>query len=215
MSVRSVVVERDLCVQSLHLAVGREDERVYLGEIAVALHVTVVELHEDLGCLIASRLVQPGFGDDLGRLVEIHSVHGIDVHPHDCVGVCLCDLFYVHSAFGGHHAQMELGGPVEGEARVVLLCYVGRMLDPEAENLVALDVHAEDRLGVLSDLFRARGYLDPACLPPAADFDLGLQHDRVTGGLGLRERLVYVVGDPARRRRYTEPGEVSLSLVLV
>ena len=78
-----------------------------------------------------------------------------------------------------------------------------------------LDVHAEDRLGVLADLVGVGGDLDPACLAAAAHLHLGLQYDRVARGLGLLEGLFHVVGDPARRGRYPEPGEISLSLVLV
>ena len=42
-----VVVEGDLGVERVHLAVGREDQRVDLGEVAVAFDVAAVERHQE------------------------------------------------------------------------------------------------------------------------------------------------------------------------
>ena len=44
-----VVVEGHLGVEGVDLALGREDERVDLGQVAVALGEAAVQLHEDLG----------------------------------------------------------------------------------------------------------------------------------------------------------------------
>ena len=49
MAERGVVVEAHLGVERVHLAVGREDERVDLGQVAVALGEAAVQLHEDVG----------------------------------------------------------------------------------------------------------------------------------------------------------------------
>ena len=110
---------------------------------------------------------------------------------------------------------MELGRPVEGEAGVVLLGDVRGVLDPEPVHDVALDVHAQDGLGVLADLGGVVGQLDAAGLAPAADLHLRLDHDRVAGGFGLGDGLVDGVGHAAGRRGDAEAGEVLLALVLV
>ena len=57
--------------------------------------------------------------------------------------------------------------------------------------------------------------LDAAGLAPAADLDLGLDHDRVPGLVGLDDGLLDRVGHPTRRCRYAESMEVLLPLVLV
>ena len=48
MTEHGVVVERDLGVERVHLAVGREDERVDLAQVGVALDVGRVELEQDV-----------------------------------------------------------------------------------------------------------------------------------------------------------------------
>ena len=61
-------------------------------------------------------------------------------------------------------------------------------------------------LACLSHLVCVGRDLDPAGLTPTADFHLGLQHDRIAGGLGLLEGLFYVVGDPPRARSVCRSG---------
>ena len=51
-----VVVEADLGVEGVHLAVGLEDQRVDLGQVAVALGEAAVELDEDVGGAVERRL---------------------------------------------------------------------------------------------------------------------------------------------------------------
>ena len=73
------------------------------------------------------------------------------------------------------------------------------LLDPDALDDVALDVHAEDVAGVLADLGLVVGELDAAGLAAAADLHLGLDDDGVAGLVGF--------GRPPRRRcRPGHPG---------
>ena len=135
------------------------------------------------------------------------------MQPDDGVRVLRGDLLDLDAALGREHQQVLLGGPVEGEAGVVLLVDVRGPLDPHSFDAVALDVHAEDVPGVQADLVGVVGELDPARLAAAADLDLRLHDDRVAGRLGLRDRLVDGLGDAAGADRDPEAGEVLLALV--
>ena len=104
---------------------------------------------------------------------------------------------------------------IEREREVVLLRDLGRLLDPETLDDVALDVEADDVLRVLLRLVRVGRELDAACLAAAAGEHLGLDDDRAAEHLGSLPRL-------ARRRRQPtfadgdpDPPEQLLALVFV
>ena len=58
MAERGVAVEAHLGVERVHTAVGREDQRVDLGEVAVALDVAAVQLRQDLGGAVDRRGIE-------------------------------------------------------------------------------------------------------------------------------------------------------------
>ena len=147
-AVLGVVVERDLGVERVHLAVGREDERVDLDEVAVAVDVRVVQLQEDVDRAVGRRRVELRGFDPRAALRFAQPRDGVDVDARDRLGVLLGDAFDVDAALRGQHAEVLLGAAVERERRVVLLGDVGRVLDPHDLHDVALDVHAEDVPGV-------------------------------------------------------------------
>ena len=130
------------------------------------------------------------------------AVDRVDVDAGDGLGDFGRHLLDVDAALGGEHAEVQLGPAVEGEAGVVLLGDVGRVLDPDAAHDVALDVHAEDVAGVGAHLVGVGGQLDAARLAPAAHLHLGLDHDRVARLLGLGDRLV----DRGRHAARPTPG---------
>ena len=109
--------------------------------------------------------------------------------PRDRVRVLLRDLLDLHTALRREHAEVELGGAVERERRVVLLGDVARLLDPDDLDGVALDVHAEDRLGMGTRLGGVGCELDAAGLAAAAHLHLRFDHDRVAEAVGLLDRL--------------------------
>ena len=87
MAERGVVVQADLGVEGVHAAVRAEDERVDLGQVAVALGEAAVQLHEHVGHTV------DGFGVDLGATAASRAVASgeavdrVDVQHHDGVGV--------------------------------------------------------------------------------------------------------------------------------
>ncbi len=132
----------------------------------------------------------------------------------DGVGVALGDRFDLDATLGRQHQQVLLRGTVEREAGVVLLVDVRRLLDPEALDDVALDVHAEDVAGVLAHLGLVVGELDAAGLAATTDLHLCLDHDGVAGLVGLLHRLVDGVSRATPADRDVITGEVLLALVL-
>ena len=210
-----VLVERHLGVEGVHLALGREDERVDFGQVAVALDVAGVEPHQQRRRLGARLGVELGPVDPLpGRLLG-EPLDRVDVDAGDGVGVGLRHLLDLHSALGRQHAEVQLGRTVEGEAGVVLLGDVRGVLYPEPLDHVALDVESQDVAGVQAHLVGVGGQLHPARLAAAAHLHLGLDHHRVARRLGLLDGLVHRVGHAPRRGRDAEAGEVLLALVLV
>ena len=123
------------------------------------------------------------------------------------------DLFDLDAALGRQHAEVLLGGAVEGEGGVVLLGDVGRLLDPQAAHDVALDVEAEDVVGVRAGLVGVGGELDAAGLAPTAHVHLGLDHHRVAEPLGGGDGLVHGERHLTGRDRDAVAREELLALV--
>ena len=211
---RGVVVEADLGVEGVHLAGRLQDQRVDLGEVAVALGEAAVELDEDVGGAVERPLGQLRVDAGLAGRREVEAVDRVDVQHDDRVGVGLGDGLDLDATLGGQHQEVLLGRAVEGEAGVVLLVDVARVLDPDPLDEMALDVHAEDVPGVLADLVGVVGELDAAGLAAATDLHLGLDDDGVAGLVGLRDRLVDGVGHATPADRDVVAGEVLLALVL-
>ena len=160
-------------------ALGREDERVDLGEVAVALHVAAVQVAQQRGgllarCLGRARPRRPSDAPSRGRA----RAPGRSRAARSRRGGCAATSSISTPPSRGQHPEVDLVRAVEREARVVLLRDVARTLDPHAPNDVALDVHAEDRRGVPRGPPRRRRELDAAGLAPPADLHLGLDDAR-------------------------------------
>ena len=211
---RRVLVEAHLGVERMHLTGRLEDQRVDLGEVAIALGEAVVELHEDVGHTVERRRRDRGVDRRLPGDLGGQAVDRVDVELDDGVRVLLRHLFDLDATLGRQHQQVLLRRPVEREAGVVLLGDVGRVLDPDAVHDMALDVHAEDVAGMQPNLVGVVGELDPARLAPPADLHLGLDDDGVLGGIGCGHGLVDGVGGAAGGDRDAIAGEVLLALVL-
>ena len=152
----------------------------------------------------------PGPGGVLGEAVD-----RVDPDLGDGVGVLLGHRLDLHAALGREHPEVLLGRAVEGEAGVVLLGDVGRELDPDDLDGVALDVHAEDVPGVGAHLVGVVGELDAAGLAAAAHLHLGLHHHRVADALGGGDGVVDGGDGLAGADRDPVAREELLALVLV
>ena len=215
MTERGVVVEADLGIEGVHAAVGAQDQRVDLGEIAVAFGEAAVQLDQDVGRTVDRRRVREiGIDARLASLGRRETVDRVDVAHDDGVGIGGGDGLDLDATLGRQHQQVLLRAAVERERRVVLLGDVARALDPHSLDDVTLDVHAQDVGRVQSGLGGVVGQLDAAGLAAPADLHLGLDHDRVPGGIGLGDRLVDRRRDTARRHGDVVAGEVLLALIL-
>ena len=157
----------------------------------------------------------PGAVDQAARLVGLEAFERIDVEARERLGPVGGDLLDVDPALLREHEERLLLAPVERDREVVLLGDLRGLLDPELADDVAVDVQAEDRLGVLSGLVGRVGELDPAGLPAAAGQHLGLDDDLAAELLGRRARLVRRRREPPLGDGDAEPLEELLALVLV
>ena len=148
-------------------------------EVGVALDVRGVELQEDVDRAVGGLRVELGRLDPRAARVLGEPVDRVDPDLGDRVGVLLGDGLDLDATLRGEHAEVLLGRAVEREAGVVLLGDVAGLLDPDDLDDVALDVHAEDVLGVLAGLVGVRRQLHAAGLAATADLHLGLDHHRV------------------------------------
>ena len=103
-----VVVEADLGVEGVHAAVGSQDQRVDLGQVAVALGEAAVQLHEDVGDAVERRRGSPASTAAARAVVGDEPVDRVDVEHHDRVGILLGDRLDLDAALGGQHQQVLL-----------------------------------------------------------------------------------------------------------
>jgi hypothetical protein len=103
---------------------------------------------------------------------------------------------------------------VEHERRVVLLVDLARSLHVELVHGEALDVHAEDRPGLLLGLLAVMRELDAARLAAPPDQDLRLDHARVPELLGGGDRFLDGLGGLAVGDRDAMLSEELLALIL-
>ena len=69
-AIHRVLIEGHFGVETQDFAVGREHQRVDLGEVTVALGEALVELHQNLGRLIDSDWIEFGAHARLASLLE-------------------------------------------------------------------------------------------------------------------------------------------------
>ena len=131
------------------------------------------------------------------------------------VGVLLGDLLDLDPTLGREHEQRLLDATIERQREVVLLRDVGRLLDPEALDDVALDVEPDDVLRVLLGLVRVGCELDAARLAAPAREHLGLDDDRAAEHLRRLPRLAGRRRQPTFADRDSDAPEELLALVFV
>ena len=109
MAERGVLVERHLGVERVHLAIGRQDQRVDLDEIGVAVDVRVKQLHQDVDRAVGGRRDSA----PRTRPTPRHSVFGQPATGSMCnraiaSGVGCCNLFDLDATLRGQHAEVLL-----------------------------------------------------------------------------------------------------------
>jgi len=114
-AIRGVLVQGDLRVERVHGAVGRQDQRVDLGEVAVTGRVAVIELHEEFCRLLACGNVQFRLVNPTSRGREVQAPHRVDREKRNGVGVLFGDNFDLDAALGAQHPQVRLVGAIQGE----------------------------------------------------------------------------------------------------
>ena len=216
MAEEAAVVDRELRVERLHLALRRHDQRVDLAEHRVELDERAIELLDDRrDLLLLGGVLDAAAVDEPPRDPRLEALERVDVEPDERVRVLLRDLLDLDAALRREHEERLLRAAVEGDGEVVLALDVRRLLDPERADDVAVDVEAEDvarlRLGVGGIV----GELDAAGLAAAAGQHLRLDDDGAAELLGRLARLLGRGGEPSVGDRDPDAPEEILALVLV
>ena len=210
---RRVAVEAHLGVKRMHFTRGLQNQRIDLGEIAVAVHETAVQLDENARHAVLGLGRNPG----VNRRFFCHALtqpdNRIDVQLHDRGWVFCCDFFDINATLCRQHQQVLLGSSVERERGVVLLGDVAGALDPHALDLVTLDVHADDVARMSANFVFVIRELDAACLAATTNLHLRLHDNRIPDSLSDGYRLIDGVRHVAGRYRDTERRKVLLALV--
>ena len=174
----------------------------------------VPQLDQDVGDRVDQVGRELRRAGDLAGLGQIDAGDRVDRHLGQRVGTLDRELLDLHAALVGRHREEGAVGAVEQVGDVVLLLDVGAGVDEHAVHGVALDVHAEDLLGVGLRVVRRLGDLDAAGLAAAADLDLRLDDGDAADLLGDRLGLVRRRRDLAEAHRHAVVLEQLLGLVL-
>src|SRR5262249_36493410 len=139
------VIDGELRVERLHLALGRDDQRIDLAEHRVELDERAIELLDDRGdLLLLGWIVDTAAVNKPTSDPRLEALERIDVEADERVGVLLRDLLDLDTALRGEHEERLLRASVERDREVVLALDVRGLLDPERAHHVAVDVEPED-----------------------------------------------------------------------
>ena len=181
------VVDRELRVERLHLALRRDDERVDLAEHRVELDERAVELLDDRrDLLLLGGILDAAAVDEPPRDPGLEALERIDVQADQRLRALFRDLLDLDAALRGEHEERLLRAAVERDGEVVLALDVRRLLDPERADDVAVDVESEDVAGLRLRVGGIVRELDAAGLAAAAGQHLRLDDDRAAELLGRR-----------------------------
>ena len=169
-----VVVEGDLAVNRPHGAVGAGHQRVDLDQGRVLIAVDGPQGFEDGGNGLGRGLVKPGFLRDVAGNLGVDTNGGIEGDARESLGALLREGLNVHAAFARAHRQVAAVRAVQQDREVVFGGNVRAGRDHDLLDDVALDVEAEDRLGLLVGLVGGVGKLDATGLATAAGLHLRL-----------------------------------------
>ena len=128
--------------------VGRAHQRVDLDQRGVLAVEDLPELLDGHGRGVEHLGGQMALLGDRAGLGLVDAGDGVDRDPGQRLGLLDGELLDLHAALDRAHGQVGAVGAVEQEGEVVLLGDVAGLGDQELLDDVALDVQAEDVLGV-------------------------------------------------------------------
>ncbi len=220
--VQRVVIQGDLGVERVDLAVRGEDERIDFGQRGIGRHIRLGERgHGRRGRIHAGRR-DADAECQLARLERRQAGRRVEGLLQNRLRRPGGDFLDLHAARRrGHEDRLALDA-VEHDAQVQLALDGQRFFDqqplhdsPGGTGLVRNQPHAEHVAGELGGFGGILGDLDSAALAAAAGVDLGLDHHAAADLLGRPVRLLDRGGDLATGHRNVEPGQNGLGLILV
>src|SRR5207244_11349104 len=217
-----IVVEGELRVESQHAPVGRDDQRVELGERAV---LGAVAGEEVLGEGAARLLLLPREAEPERQapgLEGLEAEGGVRPLAQDLLRRPRRDLLDLHPPGLARHDDLGRSRPVERDRQIELRSDGRRFLDEDAADLDALrrrlrgpEPHAQELLRGRLGGRRALRELDAAGLAAPPRVHLRLHHDPAAERPCDLVRPLRAVGDVAPGHRHAELAEQGLGLVFV
>ena len=169
-----IVVEGHLAVHGPHGAVRAGDQRVDLDQRRILVAVNGPQSFEDGGDGLGRFLVEARFLRDVASDLCVDTDGGVEGDAGQGLGAFLREGLDVHAAFARAHRQVAAVRAVQQDREVVFGGNIRAGRDHDLLDDVALDVEAEDRLGLLVGLVGGVGELDTAGLATAAGLHLRL-----------------------------------------
>ena len=183
MAIERIGIEVELGVERQHLVVAGVDQRIDLGQRAIAFIESLVQrLHEgarlwhrhfrhaDLACGVVALCIG-------------QALHRIDRYLKNFLGRVLGDVLDIHAALRRRHQRHALGGAIHHHADVKFFLDVGALFHQQAldqatfgAGLMGDEGHAENLLGIGANFIDRLGDLDTATLAAAAGVNLRLDH---------------------------------------
>src|SRR5215475_4562742 len=221
-AVERVVVEIDLRVQRVKLAVFGQKEGVDFEERGVHFNERPIEREHELRGLADQLRRQAQAERQIAPLERLHPDGRIDVFLQYHFGRLGRDLLDVHAAGGRGHEDQLRHRAVEQQSQIELLFNFQTLFDEQrahgaafGTSLMRDQIHSDHLFGQVVNVFHRAREFDAAALAAPAGMDLRLDDHRqpqFLGGLfGLGDRT----RDPAARDFDIETAQQFLTLILM
>src|SRR5262245_78613 len=221
-TIERVVVEIDLRVQRVKLAVLGQKEGVDFEERGVHFDEGPIEREHELRGFAGELRRQAQAERQIARLERLHPDGGVDVFLQDFFRGLGCDLLDVHAACGRGHKNQLRDRAVEQQSQIKLLFDLQPLFDEQGSHgaafgtgLVRDQIHSDHPFSQVVNVFHSTREFDAAAFAAPARVDLRLDDYRqpqfLGGLLGLGDRT----RDPAPRDLDVEAAQQFLTLILM
>src|SRR5262245_38343959 len=221
-AVERVVVEIDLRVQRVKLAVFGQQEGVDLEERGVHFDERPIEREHELRGLADQLRRQAQPEHQIARLERLHADGRRDVFLQNLFGGLGRDLLDVHAAGGRGHEDQLRDRAIEQHSQIELLFDFQTLFDEQRAHGAAFgtglmrdQIHSDHLFGQVVNVFHRAREFDAASLAAPASMDLRFDDHRQPQFLGGLLSLGDRTRDPAARDLDVETAQQFLTLILV
>ena len=223
MAKEGVVVEGELRIESKQRIICGPDQRIDLGEAGIRIKEAPRELLQQPGHLLDQPVLEAQPTRDLPGFIHRKSIGRIKADLENLLGSAGSDLLDIHAALGRHHQHREPQLAIEYDPGVELAGNIAGRGDQDLLHLPAFgaslgcdQLHAENGIAVLPDLFEAGGELDPSALSSSAGVNLRLHHPQAPAkSLRSSYRRIHRIDSLSGRHGNASRGKYFFRLVFV